>query len=65
MSSALEILRRDFGGDIIEPSEAEYESASRTVLARRSPSRASRDRRCPCEAADTASQASAPTTAAS
>ncbi|HEX3296020.1 MAG TPA: FAD-binding oxidoreductase [Nocardioides sp.] len=37
MSSALEILRRDFGGDIIEPIEAEYESASRTVLAAGSP----------------------------
>ncbi|HYJ67684.1 MAG TPA: FAD-binding oxidoreductase [Nocardioidaceae bacterium] len=37
MSSALEILRRDFGGDIIEPGEAEYESASRTVLAAGSP----------------------------
>ena len=33
MSSALETLRRDFGGDIIEPGAAEYESASRTVLA--------------------------------
>jgi hypothetical protein len=33
MSSALETLRRDFGGDIIEPGGAEYESARRTVLA--------------------------------
>jgi FAD/FMN-containing dehydrogenase len=33
MSSALETLRRDFGGDIIEPGGAEYESASRTLLA--------------------------------
>jgi FAD/FMN-containing dehydrogenase len=33
MSSALETLRRDFGGNIIEPSGAEYESARRTVLA--------------------------------
>ena len=33
MSSALEILRRDFGGDIIEPGGAGYESASRTLLA--------------------------------
>ncbi len=33
MSSALETLRRDFGGDIIEPGGAEYESASRSVLA--------------------------------
>ena len=37
MSSALAALRRDFGGDIIEPNEAEYESASRTVLAAGSP----------------------------
>ena len=37
MSSALETLRRDFGGDIIEPGDAEYESASRTVLASGSP----------------------------
>jgi FAD/FMN-containing dehydrogenase len=27
------VLRRDFGGDIIEPGAAEYESASRSVLA--------------------------------
>ena len=33
MSSALETLRRDFGGDIIEPGGAEYESASRSLLA--------------------------------
>ncbi|HEU5386247.1 MAG TPA: FAD-binding oxidoreductase [Streptosporangiaceae bacterium] len=32
MSSALETLRRDFGGDIIEPGGADYESASRTLL---------------------------------
>ena len=37
MSSALETLRADFGGDIIEPGAAEYESASRTVLAAGSP----------------------------
>jgi hypothetical protein len=37
MSSALEVLRRDFGGDIIEPGGAEYESASRSVLASGSP----------------------------
>ncbi|MBN6054808.1 FAD-binding oxidoreductase [Nonomuraea sp. RK-328] len=37
MSSALETLRRDFGGDIIEPGAAEYESASRSVLASGSP----------------------------
>jgi FAD/FMN-containing dehydrogenase len=33
MSSALETLRRDFGGDIIEPGTAEYQSASRSRLA--------------------------------
>jgi FAD/FMN-containing dehydrogenase len=32
MSSALETLRHDFGGDIIEPDGAEYESARRTRL---------------------------------
>ena len=37
MSSALETLRRDFGGDIIEPGQAEYESARRSVLASGSP----------------------------
>ena len=37
MSSAFETLRRDFGGDIIEPGVAEYESASRSVLASGSP----------------------------
>jgi len=37
MSSALETLRPDFGGDIIEPGGAEYESASRSVLASGSP----------------------------
>lgn len=37
MSSALDTLRRDFGGDIIEPGGAEYESASRTMLASGSP----------------------------
>lgn len=37
MSSTLEALRRDFGGDIIEPGAAEYESASRTALASGSP----------------------------
>jgi FAD/FMN-containing dehydrogenase len=39
MSSALETLRRDFGGDIIEPGGAEYESASRSVLASGNPDR--------------------------
>jgi FAD/FMN-containing dehydrogenase len=33
MSSAQQTLRRDFGGDIIEPGAAQYESARRTVLA--------------------------------
>jgi FAD/FMN-containing dehydrogenase len=37
MSSALETLRRDFGGDIIEPGGAEYESASRSAVAFGSP----------------------------
>jgi FAD/FMN-containing dehydrogenase len=37
MTSALETLRRDFGGDIIEPGGAEYESASRSVLTTGSP----------------------------
>jgi FAD/FMN-containing dehydrogenase len=37
MNSALETLRRDFGADIIEPGGAEYESASRSVLASGSP----------------------------
>ncbi|MFI7636467.1 FAD-binding oxidoreductase [Nonomuraea sp. NPDC049400] len=37
MSSALETLRRDFGGDIIEPEAAEYASAGRSVFASGSP----------------------------
>ncbi|MGN6173014.1 MAG: FAD-binding oxidoreductase [Streptosporangiaceae bacterium] len=37
MSSALETLRRGFGGRIIEPGDAEYESARRSVLARGNP----------------------------
>ena len=37
MSSALDHLRRDFGGDIIEPGAAEYASASRSVLAAGTP----------------------------
>ncbi|MFI6743046.1 FAD-binding oxidoreductase [Nonomuraea sp. NPDC050451] len=37
MSSALETLRRDFGGDIIEPGAAEYGSARRSVLTSGSP----------------------------
>jgi FAD/FMN-containing dehydrogenase len=37
MTAALETLRRDFGGDIIEPGGAEYEAAGRTKLATGSP----------------------------
>jgi FAD/FMN-containing dehydrogenase len=37
MGSALQTLRRDFGGDIIEPGGEGYESASRSVLAAGSP----------------------------
>ena len=37
MNSAFETLRRDFGGDIIEPGAAEYESASRSLFASGSP----------------------------
>jgi FAD/FMN-containing dehydrogenase len=37
MTSSLENLRRGFGGDIIEPGGAEYESASRSVLVLGSP----------------------------
>ncbi|GGO11041.1 FAD-linked oxidase [Microbispora rosea subsp. aerata] len=37
MNAALEILRRDFGGDIIEPGAEEYASASRTMLVTGSP----------------------------
>jgi FAD/FMN-containing dehydrogenase len=37
MNSALETLRRDLGGDIIEPGGAEYESASRSLLVPGSP----------------------------
>jgi FAD/FMN-containing dehydrogenase len=37
MSSAVETLRRNFAGDVIEPGGAEYESASRSVLASGSP----------------------------
>ncbi|MBG0564190.1 FAD-binding oxidoreductase [Actinoplanes aureus] len=33
MTSPLSTLRRDFGGDVIEPGSAEYEPAARTVLA--------------------------------
>ncbi|MBO0844107.1 MAG: FAD-binding oxidoreductase [Nocardioides sp.] len=37
MESALQTLRRDFAGDIIEPGEGEYETASRSVLVVGSP----------------------------
>jgi FAD/FMN-containing dehydrogenase len=37
MSSALEILRREFRGDILEPGHAEYASAGRTVFVAGSP----------------------------
>src|SRR5215831_6747451 len=37
MSSALETVRRDFGGEIIEPGGPGYESASRSVLTSGSP----------------------------
>lgn len=37
MSSALETLRRDFGGDIIEPADAGYEAASGSKLVPGSP----------------------------
>ena len=37
MSTDLDTLRRDFDGDIIEAGDADYESASRTILAAGSP----------------------------
>ncbi|NJP28605.1 FAD-binding oxidoreductase [Microbispora sp. SCL1-1] len=37
MNAALETLRRDFGGDVIEPGAAEYASAGRTALVQGSP----------------------------
>ena len=37
MNSAVETLRREFGGDIIEPGDAEYAAASGSVLASGSP----------------------------
>ena len=37
MNSAFATLRRDFDGDIIEPGDAEYESASRSLFASGSP----------------------------
>ena len=37
MSTALDTLRRDFGGDIIEPGDAGYDLASRSVLVQGSP----------------------------
>ena len=44
MSSALETLRRDFGGDIIEPGDAEYEAVGRSKLAAGSPAHVLRPR---------------------
>jgi FAD/FMN-containing dehydrogenase len=35
--SAIDILRRDFGGDVIEPTDAAYDSASRSLLAAGAP----------------------------
>ena len=37
MNSAVETLRREFGGDIIEPGDAEYAAASGSILAPGSP----------------------------
>ncbi|HEY6498563.1 MAG TPA: FAD-dependent oxidoreductase, partial [Streptosporangiaceae bacterium] len=37
MNSAMEILRRDFGGDIIEPDAAQYQAVSGSLLARGDP----------------------------
>jgi FAD/FMN-containing dehydrogenase len=37
MGSTLEVLRRDFGGEIIEPSGVDYESARSSVMASGSP----------------------------
>jgi FAD/FMN-containing dehydrogenase len=37
MNSALETLRREFGGDIVQPDSAAYEAARRSVLASGSP----------------------------
>jgi hypothetical protein len=37
MNSAMEILRRDFGGDIIEPNAARYQAVSGSLLARGDP----------------------------
>ena len=37
MSSAVAVLRGDFGGDLIEPGAAEYEAASRSLFASGSP----------------------------
>jgi len=44
MSAEFETLRRDFGGDIIEPGAAEYASAGRTVLATGAPAHVLRPR---------------------
>jgi FAD/FMN-containing dehydrogenase len=44
MNSALGTLRRDFGGDIIEPGDTEYESARRTASASGNPAHVLRPR---------------------
>jgi FAD/FMN-containing dehydrogenase len=44
MSSALDTIRRDFDGEVIEPGGAGYESARRTVLASGSPASVLRPR---------------------
>ncbi|MEV0716885.1 FAD-binding oxidoreductase [Asanoa sp. NPDC050611] len=44
MSTALDTLRRDFGGEIIGPDVAEYESASRSLLASGRPAQVLRPR---------------------
>ncbi|MEV4622745.1 FAD-binding oxidoreductase [Asanoa sp. NPDC049573] len=44
MTSALEKLRQEFGGDIIQPGAAEYESASRSLLTPGSPAMVLRPR---------------------
>src|SRR3954451_6418059 len=47
MSSALGTLRRDFGGDVVEPGAAEYETARRAVLASGSPAYVLRPKNVP------------------
>jgi FAD/FMN-containing dehydrogenase len=47
VSSVIEILRRDYGGDIIEPGAAEYETASRSLFASGSPAHILRPKTLP------------------